>query len=115
MGSEDEAPIVDRTVWGHLHADVGKEVVSRLVARYREDAPERVEQMRRALARSDLEGMSAAGHALKSASAMLGLSALAELCRQVEQADELETAKALFPKLEEAHRRGLDALAALSG
>ena len=58
----------------------------KLVAMYLDDAPARVQRMKDALERKDAEELAREAHALKSASATLGIQDVSEACGRAEQA-----------------------------
>jgi CheY-like chemotaxis protein/HPt (histidine-containing phosphotransfer) domain-containing protein len=69
-----------------LRDDVGDDTVSRLIDIYLSHLPARTRAIRNALDGGDPGGLRLAAHTLKSASAVLGATALARLCGQVEAA-----------------------------
>ena len=80
---------------------------------FEREGPERLGAMRRALAENDHRAMARAAHALGGSAAYLGASALAKLCRELEEMAELEDlggCRAGLETLEEEHRRVLSAL-----
>jgi len=59
--------------------------IGAVVQAFLEDTPKLFGNLRRALAAGDAKGVAAAAHTLKSTSATLGVTALAECCREMEQ------------------------------
>ena len=100
----DEA-ILDRV--RALDSDGSKGLLADIVAHYLSDAPERLRGIEEALDGGDGEGVRTFAHALKSASANLGATALAEACLRMERDFEhpervrgaLAEARALLPPL----------------
>lgn len=62
----------------------GRDLLCRLIDLFLQDAPLRVAAIRDAVERADAQAAARAAHAFKSASANLGASALAQLCRRLE-------------------------------
>lgn len=81
-------PAVDRAGLEQLAESVGgdREFLRELVDTYGDDAPVQVEQMRQGLAGGDMALVHRAAHTLKSNSASLGATGLAELCLEIEEA-----------------------------
>ena len=77
-----DASIDSRTLdrFRDAHADM----FANLLATYLAQMPLQVDEIVAAHARSDVAGVSAAAHALKSSSAYLGANRLADLCRTLE-------------------------------
>ena len=63
----------------------GHELLTKMIAIYLGDAPERLAAIRDGMARADAAAVAAAAHGLKSSSANLGAAALAELCQRLER------------------------------
>jgi HPt (histidine-containing phosphotransfer) domain-containing protein len=63
----------------------GRELLTKMIRIYLQDAPERLSAIREGMARGDAAAVASAAHAFKSASANLGAAALAELCRRLER------------------------------
>ena len=78
--------ILDRAAFAHLLEITGDdlEFVDELVDTYLEDATTQLEAMRRAAAAGDAGAVVRPAHSLKSSSANVGATALAELCRSLE-------------------------------
>ncbi|MEM5788750.1 MAG: Hpt domain-containing protein, partial [Syntrophobacteraceae bacterium] len=58
----------------------------KVIRTYLDDTPERIDTMIRGFRAGDIESIGRAAHTLKSSSANLGATRLAELCRKVEEA-----------------------------
>ena len=56
----------------------------RVIRRYLDDAPRLIGRMRAALASADSDALGRAAHSLKSSSATVGATHLAECCRRIE-------------------------------
>jgi HPt (histidine-containing phosphotransfer) domain-containing protein len=69
-----------------LQSDSAPDLLVRVIRLYLESTPELIERIRAALAANDHEAVRTAAHTLKSSSANLGATALAELCRRLELA-----------------------------
>jgi signal transduction histidine kinase/CheY-like chemotaxis protein/HPt (histidine-containing phosphotransfer) domain-containing protein len=80
------APHVDAAVIERLLEQTGggAELLQSLIRTYLADAPGRVGAIEAGMARGDAAGVARAAHALKSASANLGATTLARLCRDLE-------------------------------
>jgi HPt (histidine-containing phosphotransfer) domain-containing protein len=82
----------------------GREFLCRMVALFLQDAPQRLAAIDDAVTRADARGVAQAAHALKSSSANLGASALAQMCRGLEQycrGGEIAEAAALAAAIED--------------
>ena len=62
----------------------GRRLLPAVISLYLNDSPVLIERLGESLNAGDAEGMAQAAHALKSSSANLGATSLAEMCRQVE-------------------------------
>jgi CheY-like chemotaxis protein len=78
------AGAIDPTAFDRLTATMGARFTAELIDTFFEDARELIAAMRRALTETDLDGFRRAAHSLKSNSATLGATGLAELARELE-------------------------------
>ena len=62
----------------------GHELLSEMIAIFREDTPRRIQDILAAIARGDAEGLSRAGHALKGGAGALGANAMRHLAAGLE-------------------------------
>jgi HPt (histidine-containing phosphotransfer) domain-containing protein len=69
-----------------LQSDAAPDLLARVVRLYFESAPDLIARLRAGLEASDYDAVRVAAHTLKSSSANLGATALAELCKQLELA-----------------------------
>lgn len=69
-----------------LQSDAAPDLLARVVRLYFESAPDLIARLRSGLAAGDCDAVRVAAHTLKSSSANLGATALAELCKQLELA-----------------------------
>ena len=84
---------VDREILNRLRGigrRRGRDVLGTVVARYRAKAPVLLDAARRAVGERDAEGLYRAAHSLKSSSASLGATTLAERCAELETAAEAQ-------------------------
>ena len=79
-------PVLDPAAFAHLLEITGDdlEFVDELVDTYLEDGVTQLEMMRAAADAGDAEALVRPAHSLKSSSANVGASALAEACRSLE-------------------------------
>ncbi len=84
--SGPQDPTIDPERFTRLVDELGADSVSRVAATYMSEAPGRLAEIRRAAVQGDAEATRRSVHALRSPSAMLGASALAEALREVEHA-----------------------------
>src|SRR3712207_3430836 len=77
---------IDRAALATLLETTGGDpaFLARLIDRYCDDTPRRLAAIRRAVEAGDGEGLRLAAHSLKSNSATFGATALAALCRDLE-------------------------------
>ena len=93
-------------------------VLGRVIARYLQQSPELLRNLRISLAEQNADGVRRATHSLKSSSANLGARALAELCKELEhkgRGNNLEGMAALAGEVERQYRLVSRALTALAG
>ena len=86
-----------------LRGDGGANLVTKIIGVYLSDAPARLRSLQEAVARGDAAAMRRAAHAFKSASANLGATGLAELCRRMEdlgRASSIQGAQSLVAEIE---------------
>jgi HPt (histidine-containing phosphotransfer) domain-containing protein len=69
-----------------LQSDAAPDLLARVIHLYLESAPDLIARLRTGLEASDYNAVRVAAHTLKSSSANLGATALAELCKQLELA-----------------------------
>ena len=81
--AERSPPVLDGGVLGELREVLGAEV-DRIVAVYLEDAPRLIAQLERAAASNDPIALRVAAHTLKSSSANVGATTLADAARDLE-------------------------------
>jgi two-component system sensor histidine kinase/response regulator len=94
----------------------GEDVLGQVIASYRQDGPERVEAIRRALAEGDLDTLCQAAHALGGAAAVLGALPLAGICAELEDRAgqrDVDGCRERLGALDAAHRDLLGALTSL--
>jgi len=89
-----------------LQSDAAPDLLARVIRLYLDSAPDLVGRIRTGLATNDQEAVRIAAHTLKSSSANLGATRLAELCRQLELA---ARAGSIGPGLPDAHAPELPA------
>lgn len=90
-------------------------MLRKIIGLYIESAPAQIERMRDAVAAGDSEALRQAAHTLKSSSANLGATRLADLCKELEQRGRdrrLDGAAALLPDVDRHYARARDALLA---
>lgn len=68
-----------------------QEILDQLVKTYLSDTPPRIEAILKAAADDDLATVRHHAHALKGASALMGIHSLAQICAQLEAVDSLDT------------------------
>lgn len=78
-------PILDRDILGRRRNDLGDAVLAKLVQDFIRSARARGQTLRDTDPVADPEACERAAHALKSGAASLGLTALSERCREIEQ------------------------------
>ncbi len=83
MTANEAGSVIDESVLGELVDIMGSDI-NELIEAYLEDAPRLIESLRFAADRSDVEGMVAPAHTLKSTSANLGAMQLSTLAKDVE-------------------------------
>ena len=91
------------------------ELLNRVIDIYLDTTPELIDEIHAAVARRDAQRLKAAAHSLKSASANLGASDVATLCRGLEEAalqQRMDEAPALDARLGKAYARACRALEA---
>jgi PAS domain S-box-containing protein len=98
-------PLIDWHVLARLQADLGDDraIVIEVLEMFLSDAPQQLDQMRRALAAAAAHDLRHAAHTLKSTSASIGAHALSECCRGIEELARdgaLDNAAVLVPRAE---------------
>ena len=96
----------------------GESLLRRLVVLLIELAPQRLEDLQRALAAGDLAAARSAVHALRSTAGTVGATQLMHGCQRIEEAPDLAAARALALALEsewQKLRAGLEPWLAASG
>jgi HPt (histidine-containing phosphotransfer) domain-containing protein len=91
-----------------LGGNGGASLVTKLIGVYLGDAPGRLRSLQEAVTRGDTATMGATAHAIKSASANLGATALSELCRRMEglgRASSTSGADGLLAEIEAEYAR----------
>lgn len=109
----DEGGAVSMAAARRPGGDTGTDLAAELAELYRQDGPERIAAMRRALAESDAGILSRAAHALAGSALYLGASTLAARCRELEELADLGdfgACRSRFEAVEREHRRLLDEL-----
>ena len=87
--SPSERPLLDRSALEAIRAlqsDATPDLLVRVVHLYFDSAPELIARVRSGLAERDHNAVRVAAHTLKSSSANLGATSLAEMCKQLEMA-----------------------------
>jgi HPt (histidine-containing phosphotransfer) domain-containing protein len=103
----DPGAFVRLREWG------GDVLLGKMVALFRENGPQRMEEIERGLEEGDASRVERGAHALKSSAGNLGAERLRRLCQLVEDAGEgrrVDDARALQPLLREAWAQTLRAL-----
>jgi len=113
---ESSDAILDRSRFEEL-ASIGSStqppLVERIVNRYVEDAPVRVEKLREALREKDFNSLGFAAHKLRGSSAQLGVLAVTKICQQLEVrpfGDSVQEASRLVELLEHALKEAITEL-----
>ena len=79
-------PVLDASTLQSLRAAMGEDFVRRLARTWQASSPGLAHEVAAAVARQDLSAAAHAAHSLKSASAALGATELAEVCARLEHA-----------------------------
>jgi len=93
-------------------------LIVRLIDAFGRDTDERIERMLRTLAASDFPSIRAEGHTIKGSARQMGADALAEACREIETACDLQEASLVAARLNRVQELFADirgAMAAYSG
>jgi len=77
---------VDRQILAALEADTSRELIPELIQVFIKSADNRIAQITAHLAASDLAGIAAEAHALKSSSATFGAGEVRRFCAELEAA-----------------------------
>ena len=78
------AELIDRSVLEGLSDAVGEDFVGELIDTFLEEAPGMFEEMKQALATSDVDGFRRAAHSLKTNASTFGAHELAEKAKELE-------------------------------
>ncbi len=84
-----DRPLLDRSALEAIRAlqsDAAPDLLARVISLYFESAPDLIARLRTGLEAGDYNAVRVAAHTLKSSSANLGATALAELSKQLELA-----------------------------
>ena len=76
--------LIDPEAWETLKSMGDPAFLAELIGEYLKDSPDLIQQMRTGLAKADSETVRRAAHTLKSTSASLGASRLADASRELE-------------------------------
>ncbi len=76
--------LIDPEAWETLKSMGDPAFLAELIGEYLKDSPDLIQQMRTGLATADIETVRRAAHSLKSNSASLGASRLADASRELE-------------------------------
>jgi CheY-like chemotaxis protein/nitrogen-specific signal transduction histidine kinase len=85
--SVSSTAIMQIPLLAQIPAESRQEILDQLVKTYLEDSPPRIEAMLKAAADQDITTVRHEAHALKGASALMGLHSLAEICLKIETAE----------------------------
>jgi PAS domain S-box-containing protein len=83
----DSPPVLDRRVLNSLRQMAGTKaatILRQIIEHYREDAPQRLQDIRDAVAAGDAQSLRQSAHSLRSSSANLGAMNLSHLCKELE-------------------------------
>ena len=108
-------PPLDAATFATLRDSYGAEFVAEMVDLFLKDAPAQVEEIRRAIAAGDAEGVRRGAHTLKSNAALFGALDLEALCLDLEDRGRkgaIDGATGLLLRIESELRRVADALRA---
>ncbi|HET7693680.1 MAG TPA: response regulator [Gemmatimonadota bacterium] len=115
-GAGAETGTLDGVVLAQLREDLGGPApLNTIIALFLEKTPALVADLRDAVTRGDLDAVRRSAHTIKGTSATLGVRALSEKCRRLEEqarAGDLHDAAASLPEIEEAYRAAEAALRA---
>ena len=114
--SSGASAIIDKVRFDEL-ASIGANtqppLLERIIRRYVDDAPQRMDSMRDSIRERDFKSLSFASHKLRGSSAQLGVVTVTKICQQLEMrefGDSTEEAARLFESLEIALRDALTEL-----
>jgi CheY-like chemotaxis protein/HPt (histidine-containing phosphotransfer) domain-containing protein len=114
-GGEGE-PVLDRQILDSLRDMAGPKaaaMLSLIIGNYLEDAPERLQEIREAVAQGDPEGLRQGAHSMRSSSANLGALTLANLLKELEnlgRAGTTANAQTLLTQVEKEYEKVIKAL-----
>src|SRR5688572_8417984 len=107
-GARAETGTLDGVVLAQLRDDLGGHAsLNTIIALFLEKTPALLAELRDAVTRGDLDGVRRSAHTIKGTSATLGVRALSEKCRRLEErarAGDLQEAAASLSEIEEAYR-----------
>jgi len=114
-----ESDVIDRAAFDALLDQVGgdQEFLDELLATYFEDSPKLLDTLHTSLATGNAAEFRRAAHSLKSTSAGMGATALAVMCKELEdmgKAGAFDGAEARLDRTEEEYARVRVALAAVT-
>jgi HPt (histidine-containing phosphotransfer) domain-containing protein len=75
------------------------DVLNEVLTLFRHDAPRRFERLRNALAAGNIEEVRRAAHSLKGSAGTIGARTMFDVCRQIDELDELASAAPLVDAL----------------
>ncbi|MBK9322934.1 MAG: response regulator [Bdellovibrionaceae bacterium] len=109
---KSEIKVVDSAALEKLKNYVvnNKSLTQALIEDFAATAPEQVASIREALAKKDLEKVAEFAHALKSTSATLGVQGLSELCKKMENLDDVEKGFSLLDQVDDQLKKSLEEL-----
>ncbi|HWU41989.1 MAG TPA: ATP-binding protein, partial [Bdellovibrio sp.] len=112
---KSDESVIDQKALAKLEKFVTKDqnLIAALIEDFSASAPELIAAIQNGIESEDLTSVSESAHALKSASAALGATALAQLCQRLEDCESLIEAKDLLAPLEARYKKSLNELLAL--
>ena len=110
--------VIDSKALERLQEWGGPRLQRQMMKLFLEHAPERMDQIRKGLADTDVHMVELGSHSLKSSAGNVGAASVQELAEQVENAaadKDLTTAEGLLPDLESAFDEARSALEEMRG
>ncbi|QDK38694.1 PAS domain-containing hybrid sensor histidine kinase/response regulator [Bdellovibrio sp. NC01] len=109
---QEQADVIDLKVLRKLQTYMVKDqsLASALIVDFESTAPNLIGEMKEALSSEDLQRLSESAHALKSTSATLGAHQLAEICQQLEDCKNSQSAKELVAEIDMHYTKSLNEL-----
>lgn len=113
---KESKTVLDRQILDSLRDMAGPKaeaMLSLIIGNYLEDAPERLQEIREAVAQGDPEGLRQAAHSMRSSSANLGALTLANLFKELEnlgRAGTTTNAQTLLNQAEKEYENAIEAL-----